>query len=78
MRRSAGASEPVFHSGERGKDRLGGKKEREGWEGSSGPEFLPLHPELELQVPTDSDPQAYPKNSRAQDFSDKPSKQDFW
>ena len=56
----------------------GEEKEREGWEGSSGPEFLPLHPELELQVPTDSDPQAYPKNSRAQDFSDKPSKQDFW
>ena len=56
----------------------GEEKEREGWEGSSGPEFLPLHPELELQVPTDSDPQAYRKNSRAQDFSDKPSKQDFW
>ena len=34
-------------------------------------------PELELHAP--SDPQAYPKNIRVQkDFSNKPSRQDFW
>ena len=69
MRRGAGASEPVFHSGEKeARTGWGEEKEREGWEGSSGPEFLPLHPELELQVPTDSDPPGLPEEYQSPGF----------